>query len=101
MNEGWIALSPIVSIPSEHTRLPLLKLDLAAVAIVFDFRESSASLPAAIDQGRQLWLDESEFGGYAKHRALTEEARTVDCQGFFRSSKKERDDDGRETTISG
>jgi hypothetical protein len=72
---------------------------LAAVAIVFDFVNPVLPFRRLIDQGRQLWLDESEFGGYAKHRALTEEARTVDCQGFFRSSKKERDDDGRETTV--
>jgi hypothetical protein len=35
--------------------------------------------------------------GYAKYEALlVEEARTVDCQGFFHSSKR-RDGDGRET----
>jgi hypothetical protein len=52
-----------------------------------------------IDQGRKLWLDESKAGGY-EHRALTEEAPDGEYQSFFRSSKR-RDDDGRETTISG
>jgi hypothetical protein len=36
--------------------------------------------------------------GYAKHEALLiEEARTVDCQGFFHSSNRREIGDGRET----
>jgi hypothetical protein len=55
---------------------------LATVAIVLDFVNPVLSLWRLIDQGRKLWLDESESGDIG---SLTEEARTVDCQGFFRS----------------
>jgi len=69
---------------------------LAAIAIVFDFVNPVLPFRRLIDQGRQLWLDESEFGGYAKHRALTEEAPDWMPRASSALSRR-RDDDGRET----
>ena len=49
----WLPVAPIVSIAGEDTGFSLLKQDLAAIAIVFDFHESSASPLAADRQGKQ------------------------------------------------
>ena len=66
-NERWITIGPIKSIKGEDPRLPALNQHLAAVAIVFDFMNPVLPLWRLFDQGRKLWLDESEPGGYTIH----------------------------------
>ena len=53
-------VSPIVSIAGEDTGFSLLKQDLAAIAIVFDFMNPVLPLGRLIDRGSKLWLDEPE-----------------------------------------
>ena len=48
-DDAGIAVAPIMSIPAKDTHLPALNHHLRAVAIVFDFRESSAC-PLAADR---------------------------------------------------
>jgi hypothetical protein len=49
-----------VSIAGEDTGFSLLKQDLAAIAIVFDFMNPVLPLWRLIDRGSKLWLDEPE-----------------------------------------
>jgi hypothetical protein len=73
-----------VSIAGEDTGFSLLKQDLAAIAIVFDFMNPVLPLWRLIDRGHKLWLDEPE--PCRKHLALyclpslIEEAPTVDAR---------------------
>ena len=59
-DDRWETVSPIVSIAGEDTGFSLLKQDLAAIAIVFDFMNPVLPLWRLIDRGSKLWLDEPE-----------------------------------------
>src|SRR5262245_51675677 len=82
-NNRGIAGTPIMSIAAEHTRLTALNHQLRAVAIVLDFVNPVLPLWRLIDRGSKLWLDEPEFGGYARHgipRHLQKKPQTVDTR---------------------
>jgi hypothetical protein len=72
---------------------------LATVAIVLDFVNPVLSLWRLIDQGRKLWLDESEAGGYTEHRVAYRRSPDGGLPGLLPLKRREIDD-GRETTIN-
>src|SRR5262249_40691697 len=60
-DNAGIAVTPIISIAAEHTRLAALDHHLRAVSIVLDF--VNPVLPIWRLRSK-LWFDEPEFGGY-------------------------------------
>jgi hypothetical protein len=67
-DDGGIVVAPLISVAAEHTGFAALDNYLRAVAIMFDFMNPVPALWWLIDWRSKLWLDESEFGGYAGHR---------------------------------
>src|SRR5262245_14851557 len=89
-DDSGIAVTPIMSVAAEHTRLTTLNHHLGAVAIVCDFMNPVLALWRLIDRGK-LRLDKSEGWGYA-HFGLTEVAPEMDAEALPLFPK--RDDDG-------
>jgi hypothetical protein len=56
-----------MSVAGQNTRLPLLKQNLAAIAVVFDFVNPVMALGRLIDWRSKLRFNEPELCGYAKH----------------------------------
>jgi hypothetical protein len=67
-NDNGIAVAPIMSVAAEHTRFAALDHHLRAVAIVLDFVNPVLPVWGLFYWRSKLWLDEPEFGGYARHR---------------------------------
>jgi hypothetical protein len=62
-----------MAIAREDSRLTVLDHHERAIAIVLDFMNPVLALRRLIDQGRKLWLDESEpceQCGYAGHTSF-------------------------------
>ena len=66
-NDRWIAVAPIMSIPTKDTHLAALNHYLGAIAIVLDFVNPVLPLWRLIDWGSKLRLDEPEAGSDAEH----------------------------------
>ena len=76
-DDRGIAVAPIIAVAGEDTRLPSLKQDLAAIAIVFDFVNPVLPYGRLIDWGSKLGLDEPEAGSYAKHGGFVVGGRSL------------------------
>ncbi len=63
-------------IAGEYASLPLLKQDLAAKAIVFEFVNPVHAFGRLIDRGRKLGFNETEPSRYAKHEGYVEVERS-------------------------
>jgi hypothetical protein len=66
-SDGRKAISPIVAVARKHAHIVSLDQHLAAIAVMLDFVNPVLALWWLIDQGRKLWLDESETGSDAEH----------------------------------
>jgi len=97
-DDRGIAVTPVVSVARENTRLTALNQHLAAVVIVFDF--GIQCFPSG-----GCSTGEASCGSMNLSRAATRNIRGFayrrspdgGCQGFFRIFPKKRDGDGRET----